>query len=527
MSTTVSGPIAVNSGVTSTGLNVTGTDDIWVNSGGTFADSTAGTIGTLFVLSSGYVSNVLVTSANFSEEVGGTLSSVTVGGFGNGQINGAAYTLIESAVSGGGALAINSGATVSGLYAQAGSVNVSGGATVSNLVVSHVLGGSKVFPMAQVLSGAVVKDVSVTGWGQATVSSGASVSNVTLTNLNGTVPGFIAASGATISGATVNSGTVLSANSGVTFSGLIADSGMVSGGTLASGAELQAVSGSASDIVIGSGASAFVAEGDLNNTTVLAGATLMGGVAGGYSGNTVVSSGGTVIMGEVRGPMVLSNGASASELWMVSGGTLSANSVVLSGITHAQAGTIINGVVNSGSTVQVTGTGVTSGLTVNSGGQETVSDQGVAAGTTLNSGATISANGGTIAGSTMIQAGATVTGTSATQIYGTMTDAGTLINGTVATSSNGAWADAGHLNVVSSGVVSGVVTVTTAAVLNVYDKGNVASAIVSNGNYNANNSAHVSSLALDGTLALGNLSDNSVADNVTVNDAARACRQLS
>ncbi|OUI97373.1 hypothetical protein HK14_03415, partial [Acetobacter cibinongensis] len=93
-------------------------------------------------------------------------------------MNGSANTLTNSAISGGGSLSINSGAVVSGFYVAAGSVNVSGGATVSNLVVSHVNGGSTVYPMAQIDSGAVVKGLSVSGWGQATVSGGASVSNV-------------------------------------------------------------------------------------------------------------------------------------------------------------------------------------------------------------------------------------------------------------------------------------------------------------------------------------------------------------
>ncbi|MFT9026806.1 Hint domain-containing protein [Acetobacter indonesiensis] len=450
MTTNVSSTVTVSSGVTSTGLNVTGTNDVWVQGGGTLTSSTIGTTGQFIIQANGVAKNITVTSANMAEDAGGVISSVYLYGSGNGQINGTAYDLVNAATVGGGALSINAGANVSGLYLSGGAINVNSGATISNFVISNNNTHSAAYAFAQISGGASVNGLSVTGWAQATVSQGATVSNVSLAVDGGFAATVIAESGATLVNATVASGTTLSGGSGVTLSGLITDRGTVSGGTLASGTKLDASTGSASDITIGSGASAFVDNGgDIRNTAVKSGGLLQAGQDGSYSGNTVVSAGGSVLNGEVKGTLVLSNGASATGLWVDAGGFVSANNVALSGITHARAGTVSGGVINSGATIAVDGSGVTSGLTVNSGGVETLADQGVSDSTTLNSGATLNGNGGTLTGTTTVNSGATLSATSSTIMSGSVNDAGKVIGGTVVAGAN--------LNVLATGVASNTI----------------------------------------------------------------------
>ncbi|GAN61725.1 hypothetical protein ACI01nite_22260 [Acetobacter cibinongensis] len=388
-----------------------------VNNGGVVSNVQVDGESGSFLLLSGSAQSVVLTNGAYQEIDGGVATALqahdssTVGLMGG--------SLVSASFGSGASLAVYGG-SVSALTLESGSTEyVQQGASVSNQtlndgVTQQVWGGTasaitvNAGGLQDVETDGIAVSATLSGGSQMVNDGGSAVYTTVLANGTVTVSGgtvlnttisatgqVLLAAGSVGGNTLVGSGALLSAASGVTLSGNIVDSGMVSGGTVVSGALLDATNGSAGGVYIGNGGSAFVAEGDLRDTTVLSGATLTGGLNGSYSGNTVISNGGHVFGGEVHGTLTVSSGADVNQLWVTSGGVanIQSGATLKNAITVRSAGTLIisSGAFMSGATVMLSSGGHAT-LYADAGGTVLLDDStntslvvsGLASGGTLN-----------------------------------------------------------------------------------------------------------------------------------------------
>ncbi|GLQ62077.1 Hint domain-containing protein [Gluconobacter cerinus] len=413
----VSGSVSVNGGLAS-GLTVSGSGATGVvASGGVVSGLTLTSAGKFVAIQSGTVSGGTVSGAGawLYGSSGGTIAGVTVTSGGQLNVN-SGSTIVSNTIGNGGQYfelagtldssttnIFQSGAdikitsdglgnygTVQNFSVGSGvGLRIQDGASGSNVTVSN--GGAE-----RVFNGGSTSGGTVLSGGIVSVSGGGTAIDLTV----GSSGQLLAISGSVGGNTTVNSGGLLSATAGTVLSGHITDQGTVSGGTLASGAFLDATSGSAGSITVGNGASAFVAVGDLRDTVVLSGGTVSGGLAGSYSGNTTISNGGKLFGGEVHGTLTVSSGGTVNQLWVTSGGKaqLQSGATLSSNITVSAAGSLnlASGAVMSAATVSL-----------ENGGQATI---------WANAGGTIVMNGSTNTG--LVVSGLSSGGTLTTTITG-------------------------------------------------------------------------------------------------------------
>ena len=407
----VSGSVSVNGGLAS-GLTVSSSGATGVvASGGVVSGLTLTSAGKFVAIQSGTVSGGTVSGAGawLYGSSGGTIAGVTVTSGGQLNVN-SGSTIVSNTIGNGGQYfelagtldssttnIFQSGADIKitsdglGNYGAVQNFSVGSGvglriqdgASGSNVTVSN--GGTE-----RVFNGGSTSGGTVLSGGIVSVSGGGTAIDLTV----GSSGQLLAISGSVGGNTTVNSGGLLSATAGTVLSGHITDQGTVSGGTLASGAFLDATSGSAGSITVGNGASAFVAVGDLRDTVVLSGGTVSGGLAGSYSGNTTISNGGKLFGGEVHGTLTVSSGGTVNQLWVTSGGKaqLQSGATLSSNITVSAAGSLnlASGAVMSAATVSL-----------ENGGQATIwADAGgtIIMGGSTNTGLVVSglASGGTL-----------------------------------------------------------------------------------------------------------------------------------
>ncbi|NHO30924.1 hypothetical protein GOB82_12950 [Acetobacter farinalis] len=319
------GIVFVNSGALLSGATVSGAAQIISGRDATDAE--------VIIRSGASVDATSFGSGGYANIEGGTLADATL-------TSGATANVFSGTVSG---TAFGSGAqlgvyggTVGGTNTFASGADITVGATYnpgSATAIDHYTWSLSSFSGGGLLSGTTLNNgVS------ATLLSGGTITNTTLTS-----GASIVGSGGALGNTVISQGALVSVTSNVSLTGVTTDYGMLSGGVV-SGAVVNVISGGAANTVtVGSSGLLTVASGAVANTTVQAGGVLSGGAAGAYTGTTTVQSGGSVVTGEVHGNLDLNNGASATSLWVMSGGSVAASSgSVLSGSTTVSAGGVVS-----------------------------------------------------------------------------------------------------------------------------------------------------------------------------------------
>ncbi len=398
--------IIVSSGVTSTGLTISGGITLEVLSGGT-ASSTTVSGGSELVFGGGATIGTNVVSGGQENILAGATAT-------GGSISDSGSLLIDAGkVSGitlnSGAVAlIQSGGTATGTTISGGIEVVSG--TTSS---TRVLGGG----LEYVASGGLASSVVVSSGGTGNVGAGGTASGATISSGGVLIDGGAALAVALSSGAVayVQSGGTAS---GMTVSGGAAEvvrSGGVTNGTMLSGGAA-AVSGTALNTTVGSGSVDYIASGGVDDAVaVLSGGQENVAAGGSVSGGTV-SGGGSLLDAGQADVLLLLSGAAA---YVQSGGVASsltvgagaadvvssggvASSTVLSGGAEAvfSGGSAVGATVSSGGVEYVASGGAASSAVVASGGQENIASGGVASGTVIGSGGLL-LDGGTASGTVM------------------------------------------------------------------------------------------------------------------------------
>ena len=455
--------ITVASGVSSSGLTISGGDPLVVRSGGTVSSSTVLSGGSA-TLSAGAIGDVLtVSSGGFlrgagdlegASTVAGTVSGVTVagegalelksGGIASGVIISGTFqidpgatasgTVIDNeaqvygsalggTVASGGDEIVNAGASVSGGAVQSGGLLVmEQGATASDetvlsggeLTYLGSLNSSFTLQASPLASAEVLEGVTVSAGGTIVLENAAVLSGATLT----------VAEGVDVFGLTISKGGAV-AGAGVLFDN-VNDTGAISGVTLAGGDN---------ELVVRAGGAA-------NGVTILASSTAQIN-SGATATGLILSDGLGRVFGAASGTLVDGGG---SEI-VYSGGVGSGDSVQsLSKELVSSGGRAVSAAISAGGALDVMAAGVTTGTLVSSGGKELIKSGGVASATSVLSG-----------GETYVYSGgeaikAVIAGRSVDTVF-----SGGVANG-LTVSSGGKLIDDGQVRIAGAGTLAGVLS---------------------------------------------------------------------